>query len=95
MTVNINSTPYTDTGTGAYPNPPTEVSYENIHDPESTGAVEGPPAEVTYDGELDLTPTGAHPNPPAEVVVSQFDHAVPAEPAEKKTPAKAPKKKGN
>lgn len=63
---------YTDTGTGAYPNPPSEITYTHDVSAESTGAVEGPPAEVTYSGEIDLTPTGAHPNPPAEVTVSQF-----------------------
>lgn len=59
--------PYTDTGTGAYPNPPAEVTYESAVSADPTGLVEGPPAEVTVEAkEHEGEPTGAAPNPPAE-----------------------------
>ena len=43
-----NPVPYTDTGTGAYDGPPTEVTIESLeHEEGPTGAVPGPPKSVT------------------------------------------------
>lgn len=71
--------PYTDTGTGAYPNPPAEVTYGSAISADPTGLVEGPPAEVTVEAkEHEGGPTGAAPNPPAE----QTTYAWPATPPE-------------
>lgn len=78
--------PHTDEGTGAYPGPPAEVTYESSADNSSTGAVEGPPAEVTVESLEHLDgPTGAHPGPPAETT----SYAWPATPpAQKDEPEK-------
>lgn len=74
--------PVTDTGTGAYPNPPTGVTVESPVEQESTGAFPPPPAEVTVTSlDHEEGPTGAAPNPPAEV----SSYAWPAEP-----PSEAP-----
>lgn len=64
-----------DTGTGAYDNPPAEVTYESSVPAEPTGAVEGPPAEVTVTspaGDEATAPTGAVDGPPAETTSVQW-----------------------
>jgi Rho termination factor, N-terminal domain len=73
--------PYTDTGTGTYPNPPTEVTVESPADNSSTGAFPAPPTEVTVESPPDhlAGPTGAYPNPPAEVTVYSWPAEAPAE----------------
>lgn len=60
---------YTDTGTGAVPGPPAEVTYGAEHDPKPTGAHPGPPEVVTVESPPEhlSKPTGAFPGPPAEV----------------------------
>jgi hypothetical protein len=71
-----------DTGTGAYDNPPTEVTYGSEYDPNPTGAVEGPPAETTVTspaGDEFSAPTGAAPNPPAEVTQYEWPATAPAD----------------
>jgi len=72
---------YTDTGTGAYPGPPTEVVYGTEHDPNPTGLVEGPPASVTVESPPEhlSKPTGASPGPPASVTTRQHPAKKPAE----------------
>ncbi len=74
MTTNQSGlSPYTDTGTGAYAGPPSEVTYSQEHDTEPTGAVEGPPKEVTVESPPEhlSKPTGAADGPPASVTYSQ------------------------
>lgn len=82
--------PYQDTGTGAYPGPPAEVTREEDHDnQESTGAVDAPPAEVTVTspaGEEVTVSTGAVEGPPAEQTSYQWPSTPPEE---KKTGKKA------
>lgn len=71
--------PYTDTGTGAYPNPPAEVTYESAVSADPTGLVEGPPAEVTVESPVGGEPTGAAPNPPAEQTTYEWPASAPSE----------------
>lgn len=80
--------PYTDTGTGAYPNPPAEVTYESAVSADPTGLVEGPPAETTVESPVGGEPTGAAPNPPAEQTTYEWPATPPEEPPEA-TDAKA------
>jgi hypothetical protein len=69
--------PYTDTGTGAYPNPPAEVTYGSAVSADPTGLVEGPPAEVTVESPVGGDPTGAAPNPPAEQTTYEWPATAP------------------
>lgn len=68
MPAEIEPGAYTDTGTGAYDNPPEEVTFESPADNEPTGAVDGPAEETTWESPPDhlADPTGAADNPPAE-----------------------------
>lgn len=73
--------PYMDTGTGAYPPPPAEVTVESPVNVNSTGAVEGPPAEVTVTspaGEEVTNSTGSAAGPPAEQTSYQWPATPPA-----------------
>jgi len=72
-TNNSGLSPYTDSGTGAYPGPPAEVTYGTEHDPEPTGLVDGPPVSVTVQSAPEhlSEPTGIQPGPPASVTYGQ------------------------
>ena len=65
--------PYTDSGTGAYEGPPSEVTYGAEHDPNPTGLVDGPPESVTIESPPEhlSEPSGAQSGPPASVTYGQ------------------------
>lgn len=66
------------TGTGAVPNPPEAVTYEQTPGhPVGTGAVDGPEGPVTTEfGPLGQEPTGAAPNPEPIVYEGPFAKVV-------------------